>query len=326
MDILTLLLFLVGFGFLIRGAEWLIEGSSILARRFGISDLIVGLTVIAFGTSLPELIVNLFASAESSELAIGNVIGSNIANILLILGVVAIMKPLSVHRTTVYREIIFNIAAAGILGVLVAERFLSEGGFKGLDHIDGLVLISYFAIFLYYTFGKVATRPNSAEIKDAVPDKPEVINFGNVFLKIFLGIAGLWLGGEWIVNGAVEIAGVFGVSDALVGLTIVAIGTSLPELAASVVAVRKGNVDIAVGNAVGSNLFNILWVLGLGATIRPIGFSDKLIIDIVINFGVALLLFGTMVFGRYRHQISRSEGKLFIALYVAYLASAVIRG
>ncbi len=323
MDILTLLLFLAGFVLLIRGAEWLISGSTALAKFFGISDLIIGLTVVAFGTSLPELIVNLFASAESSELAIGNVIGSNIANILLILGVAAILKPLTVHRTTVYREIIFNIAAAGILGVLVAERFLSEGGFKGLDHIDGIVLVSYFAIFIYYTFGRVTTHHESPE--DA-PKKKKTVDFGPVFLKIILGVLGLWLGGQWIVNGAIEIATFYGVSDALIGLTIVAIGTSLPELAASIIAVRKGSVDIAVGNAVGSNLFNIFWVLGLGAIVRPIGFDDTLIIDIIINAVVAVILFLTMTVGRYRHQISKREGIMFIHLYVAYLIFAIIRG
>ena len=324
MDILTLALFIVGFVVLIRGAEWLIEGSTVLAKQFGISDLIIGLTVIAFGTSLPELIVNLFASAESSELAIGNIVGSNIANILLILGVAAIIHPLTVHRTTVYREIIFNIGAAGILGVLVAERFLSAGGFKGLDQVDGIILVTYFAIFMYYTFGKVSTKSQSAAEKRKA--KKDTINVGTVFLQIAGGIVGLWLGGAWIVDGAVEIATYFGVSEALVGLTIVAIGTSLPELAASVVAVKKGNVDIAVGNAVGSNLFNIFWVLGLGSIVRPIGFSDELVVDIAINGAVALLLFGTMTIGRYRHQISRSEGKVFIAAYIAYLVFAVIRG
>ena len=324
MNILTLLLFFVGFAALIRGAEWLIDGSTVLAKKFGISDLIIGLTVIAFGTSLPELIVNLFASAESGELAIGNVIGSNIANIMLILGVSSQIHSLSIHRSMVYREIIFNIGAAAILGVLVAERFLSEGGFKGLDHIDGIVLLSYFAMFIYYTFGKVSSKDQSPIETDG--DKPERINIAAVHLKIFGGIFGLWLGGQWIVDGAIEMATFFGVSDALVGLTVVAIGTSLPELAASIVAVRKGSVDIAVGNAVGSNLFNIFWILGLGATVRPIGFNDSLVFDIGINVAVALVLFATMVFGKYRHQISKNEGQIFIGLYLAYLISVVARG
>jgi len=327
MDIVTLLLFVVGFVALIRGAEWLIEGSTVLAKQFGISDLIIGLTVIAFGTSLPELIVNLFASAESSELALGNVVGSNIANTLLILGVVGLIHPLTVHRTTVYREILFNIGAAGALGILVAERFLTEGGFKGLDRIDGIILMSYFAIFMYYTFGKVALVDPNAHKDKAEEEKPKsTINFGSVFIKIALGTVGLWLGGEWIVNGAIEIATFFGISKGLIGLTVVAIGTSLPELAASIVAIRKSSVDIAVGNVVGSNLFNIFWVLGLGAFVRPLGFSDDLVLDIAINFGVALILFGTMVIGRTKRQINKTEAHMFLFLYVAYLVFAVVRG
>lgn len=317
------ILFFVGFVALIRGAEWLIEGSSKLAHQIGISDLIVGLTVVAFGTSLPELIVNLFASAESSELALANILGSNIANTLLILGVAASMKPLLVHRMTVYREIVYNVGAAAILAVLVAERFLAEGGFSGLDHIDGLILMSYFAIFIYYTFGKIYLTEEGKHYKN---EPKETLNIGSVMLKITAGAAGLWLGGQWIVNGAVSIASLFGVSDALIGLTIVAIGTSLPELAASVVAVRKGSVDIAVGNVVGSNLFNIFWVLGLGAFIRPIGFQDSLIVDVLINFAVAVILFGTMVFGKYRHQISRTEGHMFLMLYAIYMIFVIVRG
>lgn len=321
-------LFVIGFFALIYGAQWLIDGSRKLAKHLGVSDLIVGLTVVAFGTSLPELIVNLYAGVESGELAIGNAVGSNIANILLILGVAAVMRPLTVQRTMVYREIIFNIAAAGILAVLVGERFLSEGGFKGLDHIDGIVLMSYFAIFIYYTFGKIASnnRTRKVEVENDKQPKTLSVDFANWFFKIIAGIIGLWIGGQWIVNGAVEMAGYFGVSDALIGLTVVAIGTSLPELAATVVAVRSGSSDIAVGNVVGSNLFNIFWVLGLGAFITPLGFQDSLVIDIVINFVVALLLFAYMAFGRRKHQISHLEGYTMIMLYVIYIASVIIRG
>lgn len=322
---MTYILFFIGFVLLIRGAELLIDGSTRLAKQFGVSDLIVGLTVVAFGTSLPELIVNLFASAQSSELAIANIVGSNIANTLLILGVVAVLHPLTVHRTTVYREIIFNIGAAGMLAVLVTERYLSEGGFGGLDHIDGIVLMSYFVLFMYYTFGKIRT----SNLKQANPRtklKRSQLNFGTVFVKIAFGALGLWLGGQWIVNGAIAIAGLFNVSDAVIGLTVVAIGTSLPELAASVVAVRKGSVDIAVGNAVGSNLFNILWVLGLGAFVRPIGFEDSLVVDIAINFLVAIGLFATMTLGRPKHQISRTEGRIFLSLYTVYMLFVLVRG
>ncbi len=318
MDILALI---VGFVVLVYGAEWLISGASLFARKFGVSDLIVGLTVVAFGTSLPELIVNLFASGESSELAIGNIIGSNIANILLILGVASILHPLSVHRTTVYREIVFNVGAAVVLGLLVSERFLSAGGFQGLDRIDGIILISYFVMFLYYTFGKTSFgKPDNGDDKDA-EDFDTVRNT----LKIIGGGAGLWLGGQWIVTGATGIAGSLGISDALIGLTVVAIGTSLPELAASIIAVRKKNVDIAVGNAVGSNLFNIFWVLGLSSLINPLAFNRELVADVGVNILVAVALFLTMVLGRYRHQISKREGIIFVSLYVAYLVFAVVR-
>lgn len=321
---ITYILFVLGFVALIYGAEWLIDGASTLAKKVGVSDLIVGLTVVAFGTSLPELIVNLFAGAESGELAIGNVLGSNIANILLILGVAAILKPLTVHRTTVFREIVFNVFAAVILGVLVSERFLSEGGFQGLDHIDGFVLVSYFIIFLYYTFGRTTfSKPAEAE-DESEERKPNVLP--NTFAKIGAGMIMLFFGGRWIVDGAIEIATSLGVSDALVGLTIVAIGTSLPELAATVIAVRKNSVDIAVGNAVGSNLFNVFWVLGLGSLIRPLAFNESLLADVVIAFAVAGILFISMNVGKIRHQIGRNEGILFVTLYVLYLGFSVYRG
>lgn len=320
MDIVLLLTGLVA---LVYGAEWLINGASLLARKMGVSDLIVGLTVVAFGTSLPELIVNLFASGESSELAIGNIVGSNIANILLILGVVAILHPLSVHRTTVYREIVFNVGAAVVLGLLVSERFLSEGGFRGLDRIDGAVLISYFVIFLYYTFGR--TTFSKALEQAGNGDKEVVYNLANSTMKIVVGAGGLWLGGQWIVQGAVGIASMLGVSNALIGLTVVALGTSMPELAASIVAVRKKKVDIAVGNAVGSNLFNIFWVLGLSSLINPLAFDRNLIFDVVANMIVAAALFSAMVFGRYRHQISKGEGIVFVSLYVVYVSFVIVR-
>lgn len=321
--VMTYLLFVIGFIILIQGAEWLIDGSRKLAKSFGVSDLIVGLTIVAFGTSLPELIVNLFAGGESADLAIGNVVGSNIANILLVLGVSAMIKPLIVRRATVYREIIFNVGAAIILGLLVSERFLSAGGFSGLDRIDGLILISYFIIFLYYTFGKTNF---SAQAKQSKDRKQTALDIPTTVVKILLGGAGLALGGHWIVNGAVAIAELANVSDALVGLTIVAIGTSLPELAASIVAVRRGNVDIAVGNAVGSNLFNIFWVLGLSAYVNPLPFSESIAVDVYIMIAISTLLFLSMIVGKTKHQIGRNEGALFLVCYLGYLIFAISQG
>lgn len=318
------ILFIIGFAILIKGADLLINGSSLLARKFGISELIVGLTVVAFGTSLPELIVNIFAGGESGDLAIGNIMGSNIANILLILGIASLIKPLKVHRQTVYREIVFNVMAAVMLAVLVSERFLTEGGFTGLDQIDGLILMSYFVIFLYYTFG----RTTFTKAKEQAENRKELnsLNIPKTLTEIFVGGFGLFLGGRWIVEGAIEIATTFGMSEALVGLTIVAIGTSLPELVASIIAVRKGSVDIAVGNAVGSNLFNIFWVLGLSAYINPLPFSASSSNDAYIVVGVALLLFLSMVIGKTKHQIGKNEGIVFLTCYGAYLIYAIIQG
>lgn len=315
---MTYILFAIGFIFLIRGAEWLIDGSSVIAKKLGVSDLLIGLTVVAFGTSLPELVVNLFASGESPELAIGNVVGSNIANILLILGIAAAIHPITVHRAIVTREVLFNIFAAGMLGILVSERLLSKGGFDGLDHIDGVVLISYFVIFLYITFGR---KTHAQSAMGVTPPKRKLTKKQYFWAigKVVAGSAGLFLGGKWIVDGAISIAELAGVSDAIIGLTIVAIGTSLPELAATITAVRRGKQDIAIGNILGSNIFNIFWVLGLSAFVSPLPFSDDLFLDVLFNFGIALMLWATLAIGKYKHQISRPEGYFFVTLYISYL-------
>ncbi len=321
------ILFVLGFFALIFGAEWLVDGASKLAEKIGVSELIVGLTIVAFGTSLPELIVNLFAIGEGADaLAVSNILGSNIANTLLVLGAAAVIAPLAVHRAVVWREVIFGIFAAVMLGVLVADNLLgNSSGFVGLSRIDGLVLISYFIIFLYYTFRRTIT----ANKPEKSADEKKTISQIKVFptlLKIVVGSVGLFLGGKWIVEGAVSVASSLGVSDALIGMTIVAIGTSLPELAASISAVRKKKVDIAIGNVVGSNLFNILWVLGFGASLSSLTFEPQQVFDVGIVIAVSIILFAALTFSRYKHQISRSEGKLFLALYAAYIVFVIMRG
>ena len=237
-------LFLLAFGFflLIKGADVLVDGASILANKLGVSELIVGLTVVAFGTSLPELIVSLLAANDGSTgLAIGNVVGSNIANILLILGIASIIKPLTVHRVTVWREILFSMGAGGILALLVADNFIGSSDFVGLDRIDGAMLITFFVLFLYYSFGK--TRVDS-HANDS--DDKEVASLANTFLKTFVGIVMLGFGGQLIVENASSLAESFNIADGIIGLTIVAFGTSAPELAASIAAVRNDKVDIVV--------------------------------------------------------------------------------
>lgn len=316
------LLFVIGFFALIFGAEWLVDGASALAKKIGVSGLIIGLTIVAFGTSLPELIVSLFAINNGAEaLAIGNVLGSNIANTLLVLGVVAVIAPIYIHRVVVWREVLFSLAATVMLGVLVADVLLVDGGldFVGLSRIDGIVLISYFLIFLYYTFGKTWFPSETKEKPTENEHKHHTFDVPNTIVKIIGGSLALFLGGKWIVEGAIEMATVFNLSEGFVGLSIVAIGTSLPELAASITAVKKKKKDIAIGNVVGSNLFNILWVLGLAAVVQPLPFGDEQLADVTLAIAVALILLFTLTVGKHKHQISRSEGVMFLVLYAIYL-------
>lgn len=316
-------LLLLGFVVLIKGADILIDGASALAKRLRIPELIIGLTIVAFGTSLPELVVNLFANSEgSTDLAIGNILGSNIANILLILGISAMIHPLVVHRVTVWREILFSFLAILILSILIADKWLNGSTNALLSRSDGVILISYFVMFLYYSFGSTRVHQTHLEKKQAKEEKEAALSLPNAFLLIALGITGLLFGGRWIVDSAISIALDLGLSESLVGLTIIAIGTSLPELAASTRAVYRHNIELAVGNAVGSNLFNILWVLGLNATMNPLPFSDNLLYDVSIAVGASLLLFLAMFVGGKR-MLTRWQGFLFVLLYCAYIANIV---
>ncbi len=320
------LLFVIGFFVLVFGAEWLIDGSSKLAKKLGISQLIIGLTIVAFGTSLPEFIVSMFAISEGADaLAISNILGSNVANTLLVLGIVALIAPLTIRRAVVWRDVIFGVFAAVMLGVLVVDKLLGDSaGFVGLSRVDGLILISYFVIFLYYTFRRTVTskKPRRTAEEEATISK---IKVPSTLLKIAIGSAGLFLGGKWIVEGAITIASDLGVSNGLIGLTVVAIGTSLPELAASISAVRRKKVDIAIGNVVGSNLFNILWVLGFTASISPLTFEPQQIFDTGVVIAVSMILFAVLIFGRHKHLISRTSGAIFLSLYVIYLLFVVAR-
>lgn len=319
--ILIYILFVVGFVALIKGADLLVDGASSLARRLGVSTLVIGLTIVAFGTSTPELIVNIFASIKgNTDIAIGNILGSNISNILLILGISAAIYPLAVKKGTVWKEIPFGFLAVLVLALMVNDALIDNGSWSGLMRIDGFVLISFFIIFLYYAFGI-----SKAEPADAVEIKPRMRSLWRSCLMISGGLLGLVIGGKWIVDGAVVIASSFGVSEALIGLTIVAVGTSLPELATSAVAAYKKDVDIAVGNIVGSNIFNIFWVLGVSAAIRPLPFSQTLMSDVLVTVMATLLLFAVMFIGK-RHILERWQGICFIALYVGYITHLIIRG
>ena len=311
---LTYILFVVGFVLLISGANLLVEGSASIAKKLNISSIVIGLTIVAFGTSAPELIVNIFASVQgNTEIAIGNILGSNIVNILLILGVSSIIYPLATKENTVWKEIPLSLLAAILVGVMVNDTLIDGGTFSGLTKIDGIVFIAFFIIFLYYTFGisKVSGENTDLEIKD--------MSYMKSSLYIVGGLLGLVFGGKWIVDGAIKIAEGFNVSQSLIGLTVVAIGTSLPELATSAVAAYKKQSDIAIGNVVGSNIFNIFWILGLSAVINPLPFSKDSVIDIIMTIVASLILFLIMFIGK-KHTVERWQGVIMILIYIGYVA------
>ena len=314
MDLMTFIAMIAGFVLLIKGADFLVEGASSVARRLRVSDLVIGLTVVAFGTSTPELFVNIFASIQgSTEIAIGNVVGSNIANILLILGVSAIIYPLSVTRGTVWKEIPFSLLAAVVLGIVANDRMIDHASASAITRIDGLMLLCFFGIFLYYS-ASIAKETENATSR-ALTEKTGIVKSG---LMIATGLAGLTLGGKWIVDGAVKLAAAFGMSQSLIGLTIVAVGTSLPEFATSAVAAYKKNTDIAVGNVVGSNIFNIFFVLGMSSVIRPLPFQASLNRDVGMTVFSSMLLFLFMFTGKKR-SLDRWEGMFFLVFYGAYI-------
>ena len=311
---LTYVLFFIGFVILIKGAGMLVDGSVGLARRYGISDIVIGLTIVSFGTSAPELVVNLIASLNgNSEIAMGNILGSNIVNIFFILGFSAVIYPLTVKKNTTFKEIPFALLSALVILFLGNDMLFNYEDKAELSTGDGLVLLGFFAIFLYYIFAI-----SKGELLD---EKDETIVYMKPFKSIGLisiGLVGLIFGGMWIVDGAIEIATGFGVSQSLIGLTIVAIGTSLPELATSAVAAYKKNTDIAIGNVVGSNIFNAFWILGISATINPIPVLQRSNIDFAMNILASLLLFAFLFVGK-RHMLERWQGFAFMGIYVAYV-------
>jgi cation:H+ antiporter len=309
---MSYLLLIGGLILLIFGSNWLVDGASSLARKLNISDIVIGLTVVAFGTSSPELVVNLIASFNgNTDIAIGNILGSNIFNILVILGITALFYPVAVMNNTVWKEIPFSILAIVIIG-FVANDVLIDGYPKNeLSRIDGLVLLGFFSIFMAYTFILAKQSGPLMEVETVIMSFPKSILF------MIIGLAGLFFGGRFLVLGAVDIARSLGMTESVIGLTVVAAGTSLPELATSVTAALKKNSDIAIGNVVGSNIFNLFLVLGTSAVVRPLPFSVSSNFDILTVFISSLLMFFFVFLGKGR-KIDRKEGTFFLLLYVAY--------
>ncbi|MFP4650773.1 MAG: calcium/sodium antiporter [Desulfobacterales bacterium] len=315
------LLLLIGFVLLVKGADLLVEGAGSIARRMRISDLAAGLTIVAFGTSAPELFVNIAASINGNTgMAIGNVLGSNIANILLILGISAIVYPLAVSRGTVWKEIPFSLLAAAVLGIAANDRLFDGWVYSDISRSDGLIFLMFFAIFLYYSAGTARSFTADARGLPMTGRKmPSALALAGA------GLIGLAAGGKLIVDGGVQIAESFGMSQELVGLTILSVGTSLPELATSAMAAWRENVEIAVGNVVGSNIFNIFLVLGVSSVIKPLPLYAGGNLDIAMLIAASLILFVTMFTGT-RRSLDRWEGALLLVLYAAYLVYLVWRG
>lgn len=310
-----------GLALILKGATLLTDGSAAIAKRLGVSDLIVGLTVVAFGTSTPELVISsLAAVGGSSEMAIGNVAGSNIFNILGILGITAMVAPIAVKKSVMVNEIPMLILSSLLLLILGYSASLNDLPQSVITRTDGLLLLLFFVIFLRYVFASARSNGDSS---DNSGDKQATMSWAKSVIFIILGLTGLIFGGSKFVDGASGIARVMGVSDAVIGLTIVAIGTSLPELAASVVAALKGENGLAIGNVIGSNIFNVLMVLGTSATIKPLQFGDIGPVDLFTLLGASLLfwLFGWKF---RRHLITRAEGAVMTACYVAYMSYIVI--
>jgi cation:H+ antiporter len=315
--VLEILLLVAGLLLLIKGADWLVENSSAFARKKRISELAIGLTIVAFGTSAPELVVNVVAAYQGHEdIVFGNVIGSNNFNLLFILGVAGLISPLLVQKTTVWKEIPISLLAAVILFFLVNDFFVDQQGTLG--RWDALVLILFFLAFLFYVYKQLKSEPSTA--REVVPSSSNLKIFG----FIILGLAGLIIGGRLVVDSAMEIAANLGVSEKIIGVTIVAAGTSLPELATSVIAAFKKNNDIAVGNIVGSNIFNIFFILGISSMVKPINYSAAFNTDLYLLFGGTTLLFLFMFLGGKR-SLERWEAGILLLIYIFYTTFLVLK-
>lgn len=313
-----------------KSADWLVSGASSIAEKFKVSPMVIGLTVVAFGTSAPELVVSLTSAfSGNTNLALGNIIGSNIANILLILGASALLCPLVVQKNTVWKEIPMSFLGALVLFVLALQNIIDDGSIfniplsgpeivGSITRSNGIILLAFFIIFLYYTFGIAKVSA------DSEPEIEQRKTWVSVLL-ITAGLGGLILGSKLLVDSGINIAKAFGVSDILIGLTLVAVGTSIPELVTSLVAASKKKIDLAVGNVVGSNIFNIFFILGVTSLIRPLPLPAANVADIFVLFLTTILLF-VFLFIRQKHVITKLEGSLMLVSYAVYIVFLINRG
>ena len=311
----------VGFVLLIKGADFFVEGSSGIAKKLKVPSLIIGLTIVAMGTSLPECAVSVAASISgNNELAVSNVVGSNIFNLMVVCGFCAVITPLAVGKKTLKQEFPFSVLVAALLLVL---------GYIGMSvgRIDGVILLIFFALFMFWMV-RSALKARTAGITTDTSEEADEIEHAKpipvwlCLVYIVGGAAAIAFGGDMVVDSASAIAAAFGLSQNLIGLTIVAMGTSLPELVTSIVAARKNEVDMALGNVIGSNIFNILFVLGIAAAISPVAFIMENVIDIVILIAMSIMV---LLFAWSRQKINRMEGAIMLLSYAGYMVYICMR-
>ena len=318
---LAILFLVIGFVFLVKGADIFVEGSSSIAKKFKVPAIIIGLTIVAMGTSLPEAAVSVTASiANKNALAVSNVIGSNIFNLMMVIGVCAIMTPVAVNKATLKRDFPFSVICAILLLVLGLIGPMSLG------HADGVIFLILFAGFIGLMIRsamKASKEGNAVAIEEIeAAEEIKIMPVWKSLLFIVIGAVGIIIGGDVVVDSASNIAAKFGMSQTLIGLTIVSVGTSLPELVTSIVAARKNEVDMALGNAIGSNVFNILFVLGIAGAISPMAFLTENVIDIVILVVFSLIVW---LFAWTKKEIKRGEGLIMVLLYVLYVVYICMR-
>lgn len=311
---MAIVLIIVGFIALVKGADWLVDGASSIAKQFGISDLVIGLTVVAFGTSMPEFVVNMVSVAQgSTDLAITNILGSNIINTFVILGLTALVYPIVSQKRARDFDIPLSIIAGILVFAFVAVQLPWGETDRGIGRIGGILLLLFFCYFLYNTFRHAKDHPEDAETETVknIPTRRAIA-------LILVGFIGLIVGGELIVKSAVNIATRMGVSEAIIGLTIVALGTSLPELATSVIAAAKHNSDIALGNVFGSNIFNVFFVLGISATIRPLPAYEGIELDALMAAAGSIIVW-LAAKSNHARKIQRWAGAVLLLIYGGYL-------
>lgn len=313
------ILLIVGFALLIKGADLFVDGSSNIAKLLRVPTILIGLTIVAFGTSSPEATVSIIAAlGGSADVSLGNVVGSNIFNITLVVGVAAFLYPLRVESETIRKEIPFTILASAALLILMSDIVLQGTISNLLTRSDGFIFLLFLSIFMYYVIeiGLKSRRDTAGE------PVPEDIRWGKNILITILGLTAIIFGGDLVVDNGTEIAYSLGMSETLVGLTIIAIGTSLPELVTSISAALKKESEIALGNIVGSNIFNILFVLGASATISPLAVNDKMFIDVILMIVLTIIL---LIFSRTSFKVGKREGLVLVAAYIIYLVYIILR-